>query len=336
LRPVDHVKRDIDAVYEQLEKLRRAVYGSGRVRHEEVDRLAENVAPEEAGAFSAAAHWLFGGGLKSVFLQDANSLVVRPRDLIEILTHLRRRFPSIKRITSYARSQTVAIRKEDDLRAIREAGLDRLHIGLESGCDEVLKRVNKGVTKEMHIEAGLKARRAGFEVSEYFMPGLGGKELSEAHALESADALNKMDPHFIRIRTLAIPRGAPLYEAHRAGRFDKCTDVQVARELLTFIENLREVRSAITSDHMLNLFGDLEGTLPQDAEAMIAILRRFLDMEPEQRSLYQLGKRLGLLRSMRDMGDPHQMALVEEHCRQLGVTPENVDEVTDEIASRFV
>ena len=157
LRPVEHVKRDIDAVYEQVEKLRRAKDESGGVRDDEVDRLAANLAPNEAAVFSAAAHWLFGGGLRSVFLQDANSLAARPRDLVEILTYLRERFPSIERITSYARSQTVAFRKDDELRAIREAGLDRLHIGLESGCDEVLEMVRKGCTKQMHIEAGLKA-----------------------------------------------------------------------------------------------------------------------------------------------------------------------------------
>jgi radical SAM superfamily enzyme YgiQ (UPF0313 family) len=336
VRPVDHVKKDIDAVYEQVERLRRATDESGRIRHDEVDRLAENVDPQEAPVFSAAAHWLFGGGLKSVFLQDANSLAARPRDLIEILTYLRRRFPSIERITSYARSQTVAFRREDDLRAIREAGLDRLHIGLESGCDEVLRRVQKGVTEDQHIEAGLKAKAAGFEVSEYYMPGLGGQELSELHALESADALNQIDPHFIRIRTLAIPKGAPLHDDHSAGRFDKCSDVMVTRELLTFIENLRGIRSVVRSDHILNLFADLEGTLPQDQEAMLEILRRFLDMEPDQQARYQLGKRLGILRSLRDMDDPYRKAWVEEHCRKLGVTPENVDEITDEMASRFV
>jgi hypothetical protein len=335
-RPVEHVKKDIDAVYEQVEKLRRAAEKSRGSRHDEVDRLAESLGPEEAPLFSAAAHWLFGGGLKSVFLQDANSLAAKPSDLIEILTHLRRRFPSIERITSYARSQTVAFRKEDDLRAIRQAGLDRLHIGLESGCDEVLRGVKKGVTKDQHIEAGRKARRAGFEVSEYFMPGLGGQELSETHALESADALNQIDPHFIRLRTLAIPKDAPLYEDHRAGRFDRCTDVGVTRELLTFIENLRGINSVVKSDHILNLFQDLEGHLPQDKANMLATLRAFLEMDPERQRRYQVGKRLGILSRIRDMHDPIRMAMVEANCRRLGVTAENIDAIMDELTRRYV
>jgi hypothetical protein len=336
VRPVEHVRRDIDAVYEQVEKLRRAREESAGTGDNEVDRLAANVDPKDAAAFGAAAHWLFGGGLRSVFLQDANSLAAKPGDLVEILTYLRKRFPSIERITSYARSQTVAFRKEEELRAIREAGLDRLHIGLESGCDEVLKRVHKGCTRQMHIDGGLKAKRAGFEVSEYYMPGLGGREFSERHALESADALNQIGPHFIRLRTLAIPDGAPLADDQRAGRFEKCTEVEVARELLTFIEHLDGIGSIVKSDHILNLFQDLEGTLPQDQAAMLATLREFLEMEPERRRRYQVGKRLGILTRIRDMEDPVRMAMVEANYRRMGITAENIDAIMDELARRCI
>jgi hypothetical protein len=336
LRPVADVKRDIEAVYRHVESLRRLADESGRVRRSELDRLAESVEPGESQAFAAAFNWLFAGGLRSVFLQDANSLIVKPRDLVEILTHLRKRFPAIERITSYARSQTVASRKPADLKAIREAGLNRLHVGFESGSDDVLKIVNKGCTKQMHIEAGLKAKAAGFELSEYFMPGLGGRELSEIHALESADALSSINPDFIRLRTLAIPRGAPLLEAQRDGRFEKCTDVMVAGELLTFIENLRGITSVVTSDHILNLFGDLEGTLPQDKEAMMQIPRAFLEMDPQRRSRYQVGRRLGLFSGLRDMDDPGKMALVEANCRSMGITPDNVDEITAELAAGYI
>jgi radical SAM superfamily enzyme YgiQ (UPF0313 family) len=298
LRPVEHVKRDIDGVHQHVETLRQLADDAGRVPRDEFDRLVERVETGETDAFAAAVHWLFRGRCKSVFLQDANSLAARPRELVEILTHLRERFPDVKRVTSYARSQTVAQRKLDDLRAIREAGLDRLHIGLESGSDEVLKRVNKGCTKQMHIEAGLKAKEAGFEVSEYVMPGLGGRELSETHALESADALNRIDPHFIRLRTLAIPPGIPLFEAQRDGRFEKCDDVTLAHELLMFIENLHGITSVVKSDHILNLFADLQGRLPDDREKMLGVLHAFLEMGAERRARYQLGRRLGIFVSV--------------------------------------
>ncbi|MFH1749226.1 MAG: radical SAM protein [Planctomycetota bacterium] len=335
-RTVADVKHDIDTVYRYVESLQELADESGRVEQHQIDKLVENAVPKDAQALTAAFNWVFGGGMKSVFLQDANSLVLKPADLVEILTHLRQRFPGIERITSYARSQTIARRSAADLRAIREAGLNRLHIGLESGCDEVLKAVQKGCTKQIHIDAGRKAIAAGFELSEYYMPGLGGTELSEQHALESADALSRIDPHFIRLRTLAIPHGAPLADEQHAGRFKQCTDVEVAHELLIFIENLDGIRSSVQSDHILNLFGDLEGVLPDDKPAMLKILRTFLDMTPQWQCLYQVGRRLGILSSIHDLDDTHRLKLVELQCRQLGITPDNVDEITTELARRYI
>ena len=168
------------------------------------------------------------------------------------------------------------------------------------------------------------------------MPGLAGRGLSEEHALESADALNQIDPHFIRLRTLAIPDGVPLAQDQREGRFEKCTDVIVARELLTFIGHLDGIASVIKSDHILNLFQDLEGQLPQDKATMLATLREFLEMEPEQRRRYQVGKRLGILTRIRDMGDPVRMKMVDANYRRMGVTAENVDVIMDELMRRYV
>lgn len=335
LRPVEDVKRDIDAVHRHVETLQELAGERPRVTRREFERLAVGLEPGERPAFVAAFNWL-RAGLKSVFLQDADGLIVKPPGLIEILKHLRSRFPGVGRVTCYSRSRTVASRNLDDLVAIRAAGLDRVHVGLESGCDEVLRAVRKGCTKQIHIDAGLKARQAGFELSEYFMPGLGGRRLSQTHALESADALNQIDPHFIRLRTLALPRATPLFEDYRAGRFEKCTDVEVARELLTFIDNLDGISSIVKSDHILNLFSDLEGMLPADKNAMLNLLRTFLDLPPDRRMLYQVGRRLGLLFNIAQMDNRDRMALVEQSCRRMGVTAANVDQLTDEIMATYV
>ncbi len=336
LRGVAHVKKDIDAVHRHVETLRKSADDTGHVPRQQIDRLTRNLDPEDTQAFVAAYHWFSLSGMKSVFLQDANSIVMKSRDLVEILTHLRRRFPSIQRVTTYARSQTIAHKKDADLKAIRDAGLDRLHVGLESGSDAVLEFVKKGATKDMHVQAGRKAKAAGFELSEYFMPGLGGRRLSQAHAVESADALNAVNPHFIRLRTLAIPPGSPLSDDLQSGRFQKCADIEVVKELLTFIEKLDGITSIVTSDHILNIFEDLQGTLPQDKEYMLDILRTFLAMTPERQGLYLLGRRLGVLSSLHDMQDAGAMARVEKRCRRLGVTPDNIDEVMGGIVARYV
>jgi len=335
LRPIEHVKQDIDAAHKSVEMIREMADESGRIRRTEILNAAQNNEKLDSQAFNAALNW-FAGGMRSIFIQDANSLIIKPSDLVEILTHLKIRFPWVERITSYARSHTITRIKDGYLKAMMDAGLNRVHIGLESGSDQVLKMTRKGVSKETHIKAGLKVKKAGMELSEYIMPGLGGRIYSEVHALETADALNQIDPEFIRLRTLAVPPGLELYEDMVSGRFEKCTDLMMAKETLLLIESLDGITSVIKSDHILNLFENVEGKLPEDKERMLDIIRAFLDMEPERQSLYQLGRRLGFFANLGDMKSPRRMAKAEKTSKQLGITPENVDEVIDELMRRFI
>jgi hypothetical protein len=336
VRSVDHVKRDIDLVHTHVEAIKSVIAKTGRVTPDAIRRTGESVASGEWEAFNAAANWVIAGDMRSVFLQDADSLVVKPPELVDILTHLKNRFPSIQRVTSYARAKTIFKRKEGDLRAIREAGLDRIHIGLESGSDEVLRMVEKGSTKAVQIEAGRKVKRAGMELSEYVIPGLGGRTLSEIHARETADALNQIDPDFIRIRSLTIPPHAPLYEKWRSGAFVKCTDLMVADELLEFVGALEGIRSVVKSDHILNLFMDLEGRLPGDKHRMLEILNTFLAMEPDEQRLYQVGRRLNIFHQLKDLANARKREMAKKMCDELGVTPENADEITERLMMRFV
>ena len=242
IRPVEHVKRDIDAVYRHVESVRALGDHTGTITRGDIQPLAASLEPTEWPAFQAAVNWV-ASGMESIFLQDANSLIVPPADLLEILRHLQTCFGRGIRITSYARSHTIARIKDQDLAAFAAAGLNRLHIGLESGSDEVLKMVSKGVTKATHIKAGRKVKRSGIELSEYIMPGLGGRALSAAHATETADALNQINADFIRIRTLALPTTVPLYADYAAGRFEKSGDVEMAAELLALLEMLEGIDS---------------------------------------------------------------------------------------------
>jgi len=335
IRPKDHVKKDIDTVYKYVNIIRQMADESGRVRPADIRGAAGKIDSGESQAFQAALNW-FSGGMRSVFIQDANSLIIKPSDLEEVLIHLGNRFPWVERITSYARSHTITRIKESDLKALRNAGLNRIHIGLESGSDMVLKMAKKGVTKATHIKAGLKVKAAGMELSEYVMPGLGGKEYSEINALETADALNQIDADFIRLRTLAIPNGVELFDEWQGGRFEKCTDVMIAREILLMIENLDGITGVLKSDHILNLFENLEGTFPEDKIKMMEILRSFLDMEPQNQCLYQVGRRLGIFSRLSDMESPRRLARAEKFCQQLGITPDTVDEVIDELMKRFI
>lgn len=323
-RPVAHVLRDIDTVHRWVERLRRG------------EPLAPfGVDGNEQVALLTARNWLLAGG-KSVFLQDSNSLIVNPRDLIAILNHLRASFPQIERITSYARSHTIARMAAADLAALASAGLNRIHIGLESGCDPVLARVRKGADSAMHVAAGVKVKQAGMELSEYYMPGLGGRERSRAHALESAAVLNAINPDFIRIRTLALPAHLELAREQAAGRFDKMGDRETAAELRLFLQTLAAITSRIKSDHILNLFEEIDGVFPEDQGRMLAVIDRFLNLPRQEQVLYQIGRRAGVFRQLADLGHTGLRARALRFVEQWMVSPDNVDQVCDRLMQRFI
>ncbi|MEA5115681.1 MAG: radical SAM protein [Geobacteraceae bacterium] len=335
IRPVEHVLSDIDSIAAHIEKLDLISAGGGLLLENDVREVFNALSPEEKVSFRAALSW-FVSGMESVFLQDADSLVIRPDRLIRIITRIKKHFPTVKRITSYSRSDTIDRISPENLCLLRQAGLNRIHIGMESGCDAVLALMLKGVTKEIHVRAGLKVKTAGIELSEYYMPGLGGQALWVEHAQDTADALNRINPDFIRLRTLAVPEGTPLAEMVRDGRFRKCPDILVAEEILRFLDILEGVTGYLVSDHALNLLPELEGRLPDDGGRMKDLVWRFLTMEREERFVYQLGRRLGVMSRLADTDDPALRSEVLSAATRFGATPENIDEITDAIVRRFI
>ncbi len=335
LRPKEHVIKDIETVYKHLSIIIDIAGKKNTIDRTTIQKYADRVDKSEFVALNAAWHW-FLCGMESIFIQDANSLIIKSSDLIDILLHIKKRFPFVKRITSYGRSHTIASIKTDTLKEIANAGLNRIHIGLESGSDNVLKAVKKGVTKDIHIKAGCKVIEAGMELSEYVMPGLGGKKFSYEHAIETADALNKINPHFIRLRTLAIPDKIELFADWSEGKFEKMGDVETVKEIFLFIKELSGIRSIIKSDHILNLFQELEGQLPQDKDNILKLLNNFLSISPYEQMLFRIGRRTCVLTSFSDMNDFDKIAKVKESCEALNINTSNADTVVFEIMKRFV
>lgn len=335
LRDPEHVRRDIDLVAGYVHKIRALGRGTGKLYPDDIEELIAGEEETDRAALNAALQWA-AGGMKSIFLQDANSLIIKPDDLIAILRHLKEVFPWVGRVTSYARSKTVAKIADEKLALMRDAGLSRIHIGMESGSDKVLEMVKKGVDKKTQIKAGQKIIRAGMELSEYIMPGLGGRFLSKEHALESADALNAINPDFIRLRTLAIPGHTELAREQEKGSFVKMGDLETAREIALFIENLDGISSYLKSDHILNLFEDLEGRFPEDKDRMLTGLNEFFALPEKEQMLYQVGRRTGMMRSLADLGPGQRRRRVEEICANASITPQNLDQVVDDIIRRFI
>jgi len=335
IRPVDHVIRDIDTIRHYVGEIDRIMQQPGGGNRRDFFDLQAGQPESEQMAMHAALNWV-RGGMKSIFLQDADSMIVKPDDLVQILNHVRRAFGQVERITSYARSHSVARISDKDMARIAGAGLNRIHIGMESGADQVLDFVKKGADKQTHITAGKKVKTAGIQLSEYFMPGLGGAQFSQQNALETADAMNQINPDFIRIRTLAIPEQVELYQDVQAGEFTPIGDIEMVEELLLFLDNLEGITSRVKSDHILNLLQDVEGRLPDDREQITAPIRRFLAMPAEEQLLYIVGRRSGVFSRTEDLDDPELVGHAEKIRSDYRVSLENVGEFVGEMVKRFI
>ncbi|MBW2318530.1 MAG: radical SAM protein [Deltaproteobacteria bacterium] len=216
-----------------------------------------------------------GGTVDTVFIGDSDSLVINTEAICEILEHLYSRFPSIGRVTSYARSQTLKHKSADNLKAIRDAGLTRLHIGLETGNAHLLKKMRKGAGPDTMITGGAKAREAGFEVSLYVLLGIGGVANWSEHAYDTASVLNRMAPDFIRVRTLTPQPGTRVYQWLKDGSFKMPNPEGILKEQRRLIENLN-LDCEYLSDHVSN-YAPVNGMLPRDKPAMLSMIDNTLE-----------------------------------------------------------
>jgi radical SAM superfamily enzyme YgiQ (UPF0313 family) len=214
------------------------------------------------------------GGVPTVFIGDSNSLVLETKALVAILQHLYKTFPSAQRVTSYARARTLSKKPMEELKAIRQAGLTRLHIGLETGDPELLEEIKKGATPEQMVEGALRAKEAGFEVSLYVLAGIGGEEKWKQHAEGTAKVLNQISPHFIRIRTYVPTPFSPLWDKVQNGSFKLASAEAILMEQRRLIE-LLHVTSEYLSDHISN-YVPVYGELPKDQAAMLQTIDRAL------------------------------------------------------------
>ncbi|MBN1366670.1 MAG: radical SAM protein [Dehalococcoidales bacterium] len=306
LRPVADIEQEIDTTRQMVDQIKE-IAKSNSCSIQEAAAMILNNPPSEA--FYSVALWQYSGG-ESVFLQDANTLIMPTDQLVEVLQYLKATFSDIKRITSYGRSHTAARKTVEDLVRLKEAGLSRLHIGLESGHNPVLEYVDKGITADDHIKGGRNIKASGIELSEYLLLGLGGKAMTREHALESARVLSAIDPDFIRIRTLTVKTGMLMYPDVAAGKFVRLTDDELAAEERLFIENLN-CTSYLASDHATNLFQEIEGRLPESKPHFLEIIDRFLALEPEERMNYKLGRRMNVYLSLDDLDNEDKRNTVE-------------------------
>jgi len=299
-RSLEEIKEDIDQIAEYRENMLRWISEGARSQQYIMEKLY-SLPQETAQRYMYILQWM-NNGEESVFLQDANTVVLTFDKLREILTYLREKLPTIKRVTSYGRVEALAKFSVNELVALREAGLDRIHSGYESGSDKVLELISKGYTKAQEIEAGQKVREAGMELSIYYMPGVGGREFSDDNAIETADVISKVNPDFVRIRTFVSHVGTGLMDDIQSGRMLDCTDKGKMLELKKMIENIEGADGQLYSDHIINLHEDVNGNLKTDKQKMLSVFEAFEALDDNEQKRYQIARRIGMLRSVSQMG----------------------------------
>jgi len=206
--------------------------------------------------------------VRRIFLADGDALIVKTKDLLYIIEKINEIFPEVERISAYGTPEDVIIKSDEELSALKEAGLEMIYIGGESGDDEVLKSVKKGVTSAQIVEAGLKLKKAGMVVSITFISGLGGRKRLEQHALNTARTINAMKADYVGFLTLMVESGTELYEERRRGEFELLTPKEVLKEMRLLIENIDSEGTVFRSNHASNYI-PLKGTFNKDNKAML-------------------------------------------------------------------
>jgi radical SAM superfamily enzyme YgiQ (UPF0313 family) len=233
------------------------------------------VAAIKADLDEAAAD--YGSRVRTLFFPAGNTIAMPAAGLAEICRYSYTRFPHLHRITVYGSSHYIHRKGADQLGILAQAGLGRIHVGVESGDDVVLARIRKGATAADHIAAGQLARAAGIALNAYVILGIGGQEQTEAHARQTARVINEMRPEVVRLRTYVPKVNTPLLEDVQAGRFQMLSPHQVLQETMALISQIT-IPMLVTSDHYTNYL-DVAGRLPEDRETMLGKLRQALNRD---------------------------------------------------------
>ncbi|WP_418234448.1 radical SAM protein [Butyricicoccus sp.] len=214
--------------------------------------------------------------IERVFLADGDALIRKTEDLAAILKHIRKIIPECRRVTSYGSPKSILTKSPEDLALLHSLGLEMIYLGLESGNEQVLKHINKGVTVEDIVRAGQMVKDAGMKLSVTAISGLGGTEMWKEHAIDTAKAFSRMKPDYIGLLTLMFEGDVPLRRECEEGKFHLLTAPQVAKETLLMLEHIDSEGSVFRSNHASNYL-TLKGTLNRDREAMCEQIRTALE-----------------------------------------------------------
>lgn len=209
--------------------------------------------------------------IRKIFLADGDALIMKTEDLLTILGAIRELFPQVTRVASYGTAQDILRKSEEDLRRLREAGLGIVYVGAETGDNEILGLIHKGVTAEEVIAAGQKLKRCKVAASVTLISGLGGRGKVEKHALSCAKLITEMNPEYASFLTLRLYEGTAMYDDVVEGRFERITPDEIMDEMKIFLENVDSPGTVFRTNHASN-YVVLAGTLNEDIPDMLKTL----------------------------------------------------------------
>lgn len=206
--------------------------------------------------------------IKRIFLADGDALVLPAKKLIQILDYIKEIFPECERVGIYAAPKDILLKSEEDLKALKESGLGIVYIGIESGDDQILKDIEKGVSSSEIISSGQKLKAAQIPISITLISGIGGKEKTKEHAMESARVVNRINPEYVSFLTLMLEEGTPLYEDWQNDKFSLLSPKEALEEIRLFIENTDLKGSIFRANHASNYIS-LGGILNEEKDELL-------------------------------------------------------------------
>ncbi|MBQ4649659.1 MAG: B12-binding domain-containing radical SAM protein [Firmicutes bacterium] len=212
-----------------------------------------------------------------MFLCDGDALALKNSKLLFYLDYITEHFPECERITTYGRATAVMKKTDEELRELKEHGLDMVYLGAESGSQKVLDMMNKGETREDLIKGVQRLEAAGIKTSVTFISGLGGTEYWEEHAIESGKMITEMNASYVSLLTLMVQPPAPLYDEYVAGRFKMLKAEEVLAETCLLLQHAKPAKSCVFRSNHASNYVSLRGNIPEDNEAMIAALKRCME-----------------------------------------------------------
>lgn len=216
-----------------------------------------------------------------IYFADGDAMVVKTELMNELLDYIKLKFPECRRVSSHGSARDILRKTPEELRDFKARGLGMIYLGAESGNPEVLREVNKGITREQMIEAVRRTEEAGIQASLTFISGLGGKKLWREHAIDTGTMISAMEPSYVSLLTLILEPGTPLFEDYLAGRFQPLTPEEVVEETRLMLEHTHVHKKCVFRSNHASNYLSLKGDLPDDRERLLRELEGAADFKPD-------------------------------------------------------